>query len=153
MRCAAEPGPRFLTFLSNRSPALAAQRRALHRVRDTGFLLLTVATLLGVTAADRGFAQAPAFTPRDESPEDFPPGPGREVAFYACVACHNFKLVAAQGMSRARWDESLTFMTQRHNMPALEGEDRRIVLDYLEKTYPPRAPGRPGGWQNPFTPR
>ena len=56
-------------------------------------------------------------------------------------------------MSRARWDESLTFMTQRHNMPALEGEERRIVLDYLEKTYPPRAPGRPGGWQNPFTPR
>jgi mono/diheme cytochrome c family protein len=116
-------------------------------------LLATVltATLFGQFAAAQ--STAPAFTPRDESPEDFPPGPGREETFYACVACHNFKLVAAQGLSRERWDESLTFMTRRHNMPPLEGEERRIVLDYLEKTYPPRAPARPGGWQNPFTPR
>jgi mono/diheme cytochrome c family protein len=94
---------------------------------------------------------APAFSPRDESPEDFPPGAGREETFYACVACHNFKLVAAQGMSRERWDDSITFMTQRHNMPALAPDERRAVLDYLEKTFPPRA--RPGGWQNPFSKR
>jgi hypothetical protein len=125
----------------------------LHRVRETGFLLLVLATLAAATAVDRAWAQTPAFTPRDESPEDFPAGPGREEAFYACVACHNFKLVAAQGMDRARWEDSLTVMTQRHNMPPLEGEERRIVLDYLEKTFPPRAPAGRGGWQNPFTPR
>jgi mono/diheme cytochrome c family protein len=126
--------------------------RALHRLRGKGLLFLVLA-VVAATSAERGFAQAPAFTPSDERPEDFPPGPGREEAFYACVACHNFKLVAAQGMTRARWDESLTFMTQRHNMPPLEGDERRIVLDYLETTYPPRAPARERGWQSPFAPR
>jgi len=93
----------------------------------------------------------PAFTPRDESPEEYPAGAGREETFYACTPCHNFKLVAAQGMSRERWDETLTFKTRRHNMPAIEGAERQRVLDYLAGTYPPRAPARAGGWQNPFS--
>ena len=100
-------------------------------------------------------AQVPGaiFVPRDETPEEFPAGSGREETFYACTACHNFKLVAAQGLSRERWDDTLTFMTTRHNMPALAGDERRLVLDYLETAYPPRAPASRGGWQNPFAPR
>src|SRR5215203_6172910 len=47
-------------------------------------------------------------------------------------------LVAAQGMSRAKWDETLSWMTTRHNMPELSGKDRATVLDYLEKNYPAR---------------
>ena len=48
-------------------------------------------------------AQAQAtFTPREESPEEFVAGPGRDETFYACTACHGFKLVAQQGLSRAR---------------------------------------------------
>ena len=39
-------------------------------------------------------AIAQTFTPGDESPEDFPAGAGRDETFYACTACHNFKLVA-----------------------------------------------------------
>ena len=50
--------------------------------------------------------------------------------------------------SRRQWDDTLDWMTQRHNMPALADEDRKIVLDYLEATYPPRD--TPRGWQNPF---
>jgi hypothetical protein len=111
--------------------------------------LAVIATLsLAGTALAR--AQAPAFTPSEETPEQFPAGAGRDDTFYACTACHNFKLVAAQGLNRRQWDESLTWMTQRHNMPALEGKERETVLDYLEATFPPRAPAR-GGWQNPFT--
>jgi hypothetical protein len=121
-------------------------------MRGAAFLSLVLVVCAAAMAGGPGSAQQPNFAPRDESPEDFPAGPGREEAFYACVACHNFKLVAAQGMTRERWDQSLTFMTQRHNMPPLEGEDRRIVLDYLEKTYPPRAPAQ-RGWQSPFAPR
>jgi hypothetical protein len=34
-------------------------------------------------------------------------------------------------------------------MPALEGQERDTVLDYLEKTYPPRAPAGRGS-PNPF---
>ena len=98
-------------------------------------------------------AQGTAFTPRDERPEDLPDGPGREETFYACTACHNFKLVAAQGMSRAQWDDSLTWMSTRHNMADIRGGDRDLILDYLTKHYPPRGPARAGGWRNPFAPQ
>ena len=87
------------------------------------------------------------FTPRDESPEDFPAGAGRDETFYACTACHGFKLVAQQGMTRAQWDNSINLMIRRHNMPPLDDKDRAVVLGYLEATYPPRAPAARGGWQ------
>jgi len=104
---------------------------------------------LSLVVAGAASAQQAAFTPRDETPEEFAAGTGRDDTFYACTACHNFKLVAQQGMSRRQWDETITLMTQRHGMPPLEDKDREIVLNYLESAYPPRAPaGR--GWQNPF---
>lgn len=85
----------------------------------------------------------------DEKPEHFPDGPSREDTFYFCTACHGFKIVAAQGMSRERWDESLTWMSDRHRMPKLEGREREKVLDYLSTAFPERR--QPGGWRNPFT--
>ena len=91
------------------------------------------------------------FMPRDESPEEFAEAEGRDQTFYTCTACHGFKLVAAQGMTRAQWDDSISLMIRRHNMPPLDDKDRAAVLNYLEAAYPPRAPaaGR-SGWQNPF---
>lgn len=91
------------------------------------------------------------FTPREEEPEEFPDAPGREETFYFCTACHNFKLVAQQGMSRPRWDGTLDFMTERHGMPKLEGKDRDVILDYLEQAFP-ETTATPG-WQNPFLKR
>ncbi len=90
------------------------------------------------------------FTPSDESPEDFPAAAGRDETFYACTACHGFKLVAQQGMTRAQWDDSINLMIRRHNMPPPDDKDRAVLLNYLEATYPPRAPAARGGWQNPF---
>jgi hypothetical protein len=89
-----------------------------------------------------------AFTPRDENPEEFPSGVGRDDAFYACTGCHNFKLVAAQGMTRPQWEDTLAWMTAKHGMPALTGKQRNVVLDYLDTAFPPRAPARGGA--NPF---
>jgi len=110
------------------------------------FASIAIAGLL-VTAP--AIAQS-IFTPRDESPEEFAAGAGRDETFYTCTACHNFKLVAAQGLSRAGWDDSLDLMVRRHNMPPLADKDRAVVLDYLSGAYPPRTPtGR--GWQNPFS--
>ena len=104
---------------------------------------------LALVAAGIASAQQPVFTPRDETPEEFTAGAGRDETFYTCTACHNFKLVAQQGMSRRQWDETIAIMTQRHGMPPLEDKDREVVLNYLEAAYPPRTPaGR--GWQNPF---
>jgi hypothetical protein len=108
---------------------------------------------VAATVAAIGIDAVSAFAPRDESPEEFPAGPGRDDTFYACTPCHNFKLVAQQGMSRRQWDESIDLMMSKHNMPELSDKDRKIVLDYLEATYPPSAPSTQGGWQNPFIKR
>ena len=96
---------------------------------------------------------AQQFVPRDENPEDYPAGAGRDDTFYACTACHGFRLIAQQGMSRRQWEESIELMVRRHNMPPLSDKDQKTVLDYLETTYPPRQPGAGRGWQNPFSPR
>jgi hypothetical protein len=110
--------------------------------------LALAATLLLSCAAG---AQPPQFVPVDENPEDFPAGPGRDDTFYACTACHGFKVVAAQGMNRRQWEDSLQWMTEKHGMPPLPEKELKVVLDYLEATFPPRAPTTRPGWQNPFS--
>jgi hypothetical protein len=110
-------------------------------------LLLSV--VLAAGAATLAAAQTQQFTPREEEPEDFPDVPGRDDAFFGCTACHNFRLVAAQGMSRRRWDETIDFMIQNHKMPKPSDKDRETILDYLAKAFPERSPAQ-RGWQNPF---
>jgi hypothetical protein len=121
---------------------------AMTRPLAAGVALAAFVLLTGLAGA-----QAPQFVPRDENPEEFPAGAGRDDTFYACTGCHNFKLVAQQGMTRRQWEDSLQWMTDKHNMPPLPDKDKKIVLDYLEATFPPRAPAGRGGWQNPFAPR
>ena len=98
-------------------------------------------------------AQSPSFASGEETPGQFPAGLGRDETFYVCTACHNFKLVAAQGMSLPQWEDTLAWMTQRHGMPPLEGVERDRVLNYLATTFPPQLPQVRGGWRNPFAPR
>lgn len=115
---------------------------------------------IGVDAQTSGLApppqrtappEPPGFVPGEERPEEFPAGGGRDDTFATCTGCHNFKLVAAQGMSRRQWSDSLDWMTTRHGMPELDASERDRVLDYLEGAFPPRAPAAArGGWQNPF---
>jgi hypothetical protein len=118
-----------------------------HRVPTLTKLVAALVLVLGTTAS---LAQT-TFTPRDESPEEFVAAPGRDETFYACTACHNFKLVAAQGLNRAGWEDSINLMIRRHNMPPLDPKDREVVLGYLEAAYPSRTPAARPGWQNPFS--
>ncbi len=83
----------------------------------------------------------------------FPAGAHRDTTFYFCSACHNFKLVAAQGMSREKWDETLAWMTVKHNMPKLDEKQLAEILDYLGAAFPAKAPAQQGGWKNPFAPQ
>jgi len=116
-------------------------RRTAKAVRQ--FFLVSALLL----APDAAFSQQ-QFTPQAESPESFPEGEGRDETFYTCGACHAFKLVASQGFSRERWNETIDLMNERHGMAKLEGPDREIVLNYLAKSFPPRQ--QPRGFQNPF---
>jgi hypothetical protein len=78
-----------------------------------------------------------------EEPSVLPDGPYRDEVFYLCTACHSSRLVRNQAMSRARWDQTLSWMTERHGMPELEGEEREGFLDYLTAHFGEAAAGAP----------
>ncbi len=65
-----------------------------------------------------------------------------------CTGCHSSRLVRNQALSRERWDDTLTWMTERHGMPALEGEQRALFLDYLTQHFGPGTGG--GSGRYPF---
>jgi hypothetical protein len=83
-----------------------------------------------------------------EEPTVLPDGPGRDEVFYLCTGCHSSLLVRNQAMSRARWDETLSWMTDRHGMPTLEGDERALFLDYLTAHFGPSAGAEPS--RSPF---
>jgi hypothetical protein len=93
-------------------------------------------------------AQGKRPRPAEETPEQYPSGAHRDDTFYFCTACHGFKIVAQQGMSRERWNETFDFMVTRHKMVDVQGEQREQMLDYLASAFPERR--APGGWKNPF---
>lgn len=116
----------------------------------TRLLAVTAVMVCTLLPGGEGIAQTGKVRPAEEAPDQFPAYSYRDDAFYFCTACHSFKVVAAQNMSRARWDESLTWMAKRHNMPDVQGDERRKILDYLEKAFPERRDPR---WTNPFQPK
>ena len=93
-------------------------------------------------------AMAQSVKVQDDRPENYPDGPQRESTFYFCTACHSFKLVAQQGMTREQWDDTLSWMQQKHGLPSTDGKDRNNLLDYLSTAFPQR---QKSGWQNPFS--
>jgi hypothetical protein len=121
------------------------------RKRAASGLVLAAVVLCLTPTAPESIAQSKPERPPADQPELYPDGPHREETFYFCTACHDFKIVAAQGMSRARWNETLDFMVTRHNMPDVQGADRDRMLDYLASAFPERR--QPGGWKNPFAPQ
>ncbi|TPG59659.1 hypothetical protein EAH89_05320 [Roseomonas nepalensis] len=96
-------------------------------------------------------AQPPpaATDPVAEAPEALPDGHGREDTFYRCTACHGTAVIRRSRLSRDRWDELMDWMTERHGMPPLEGDERRLIVDYLAGAFPPQEPRRRGP-ANPF---
>jgi hypothetical protein len=133
---------------------MALARLPLRRLAAGACALAAVLVAVALAAPDGAGqskqAQSKQAKPQDEQPEHYPDGPNREDTFYFCTACHGFQLVAAQGMSRVRWNETLDLMVSRHNMPDVQGEERARMLDYLEGAFPERK--QPGGWKNPFAP-
>jgi hypothetical protein len=107
--------------------------------------ILLTAMVFSPFAAPQAAAQDSA-----DKAEDYPDLPGRDETFGFCTGCHDFKLVAAQGMSRDAWDETLDWMVKRQGMADIQGEARTLVLDYLGKAFPAQRRTAPGGWRNPF---
>ena len=76
-----------------------------------------------------------------------PEGHGRGEVFALCTACHATAIIRRSALSRDRWDDLMTWMTEKHGMAPLEGEMRTLVVDYLAQHFPPRGPR---GGANPF---
>jgi hypothetical protein len=127
---------------------MATLQPGLRGLAAAGVLALVAAVLAATPRVPGVAAQEQRQRPVEEQPEQYPDGPHREETFYFCTACHGFKIVAQQGMSRGRWNETLDFMVTRHNMPDVHGEEREKILDYLTGAFPERR--QPGGWKNPF---
>ena len=115
--------------------------------------MLALAASASFSAAQAQQGPAPAFAPKDERMEDLPEAPGRDETFGLCTACHGYRLVSNQGLTRDKWDETMVWMTERHGMPDIQGADRDLILDYLATHHPPKAPARAGGFKNPFAPQ
>ena len=91
--------------------------------------------------------------PRDaseavEDPSALPAGPGQEETFFACTACHSTAIIRRSGLPRPQWDGLMDWMTEKHGMNPLEGEERRVIVDYLAQHFGPRQPAARA--RNPF---
>lgn len=101
--------------------------------------LLALALLAGPAAAQVA-----------ETEDVLPAGRGRDEVFPLCTACHASAVIRRSGLTRDGWDELMDWMTERHGMPALEGDQRAVIVEYLAEHFPPRR-GSPGGrGRNPF---
>lgn len=120
-----------------------------HSIRVAKLAAVAIAfAITGALPAPLALAQTEAVQLED-APENYPAGAHRDQTYYFCTACHSFKLVAQQGMTRVQWEETFQLMTDKHAMPPPDPKEREQFLDYLSAAFPPK---QKGGWQNPFQP-
>ncbi len=68
---------------------------------------------------------------------------------YTCTACHGTAVIGRSRLTREGWDELMDWMAEKQGMAPLEGEERRVIVDYLARAFPPGTrQQRRGG--NPF---
>jgi hypothetical protein len=118
-------------------------------VASTGRVAAEPASTVSSPGSRQQLEQTASIEEIMETPEALPEGHGREDTFYRCTACHSTALIRRSRLSRDRWDELMDWMTERHGMPALEGDERRLIVDYLAGAFPPHEQRRRGP-ANPF---
>ncbi|MHA1566664.1 MAG: aldehyde dehydrogenase [Alphaproteobacteria bacterium] len=70
-------------------------------------------------------------------------GEGAEETYGYCAACHSERLVAQQGLTRARWSGLLEWMVEEQGMAEIEEPDLGRILDYLANNYGTDRPNFP----------
>lgn len=88
---------------------------------------------------------SPAQAQEDDAFGGLPPGEGRELVYGTCTACHSTAIIRQQGMTRARWDSTLTWMVEQQGMPDPPPDMRATILDYLAEQFPAERKGGPTG--------
>lgn len=123
--------------VERRAAELAAQREAQAPVSPVipgqGFSPLNP---LASSGTPTGTAAAAYDGPVRDDLGGLPDTPGVEPVYYMCSACHGLGMVTQQHVTRERWDYLLTWMVEEQGMGEL-GDDRAVVLDYLERHFGP----------------
>jgi hypothetical protein len=113
-----------------------------------GRILALLVLLAGGAALAQQATTLDAATHPAEEPSVLPAGNGQEEVFYACTACHSTAIIRRSRFSREQWDGLMDWMSERHGMNVLEGEERTLIVNYLAEHFGPRqAPAR---GRNPF---
>lgn len=82
-----------------------------------------------------------------------PEGEHRDLVIATCTTCHGASLVASQRLTRAAWDEAISWMQREQALWDLDGEQRGQVLDYLAAQLGPQAApetDRSSPWAHPL---
>ncbi len=96
-------------------------------MKSAGLILVSVA--LVVIVAGRSSGQAP--------PPALPEGPGKELVVAVCTECHTLERVAAKRATKAEWQDKVLEMLQED--PDITQQERDQIVEYLAKTFPPKA--------------
>ncbi len=79
-----------------------------------------------------GFLSLPAPVFSDDSQyQRLPPGKGRDQVLENCTACHSATIILQNHMSMKQWDQTLTWMQEKHGLLDLEPKLRKTILQYL----------------------
>ncbi len=128
-------------FLANPRRFAPGNRMAfagLPHVRDRADLIAYLRTLSDAPRPLPASLPARTIPKETDDSEDYgglPPGPGRDLVYGLCSACHSIRLVTQQGLDRDDWDETLDWMTEEQEMPDIRGPERELILDYLSTYY------------------
>jgi cytochrome c1 len=74
------------------------------------------------------------FDPNDEY-WGLPRSDGYELVYENCTGCHSVRIVMQQHATEARWDELLTWMVEKQNMPELTQRKRTQIIKYLTSEF------------------
>jgi hypothetical protein len=86
---------------------------------------------------------------RATRPQVVPPqGPVRQVIFKNCTNCHGIDDYAYNALDRAKWDALITAKHQGMNV-SLEGQERTLLLDWLEVRFGPTTKPFPRAYVAP----
>lgn len=76
--------------------------------------------------------------------------PAKALVEANCIPCHSTAIIAANHLSRAEWDATISTMQLKNGMWPLPDAIRKMILDYLEVAQRPEDRGLNQGKSTPW---
>jgi cytochrome c len=124
---------RLMQYLQNPAAMAPGNRMAFGGLADDDQRTRVVAYLAALSGKTVAAPTSPQTTTFDY--DGLPEGPGRELVYGRCSACHSLMIVKQQGLSRPRWQKTLKWMVDEQGMDPFTQTDLEQVLDYLSTHY------------------